>query len=106
MPTATQSAGSLNLAFRRGDEFRRVVTLPGLDLTGYALSAEIYSLTSSTIVLTVSLTFSTPPHAVSIVLSEAQTGLLQAGNYGFRAIWIATGSIQRTFLEGVVEVSR
>lgn len=105
MPTAAQTPGTLNLAFRRGDEFRRIVTTPGLDLTGYTLSGEIYSLLSREVKFQFTLAFSTPPHAVAIVLTEAQTGTLQAGNYGFRAIWIATGSITRTFLEGVVEVT-
>lgn len=105
MADATQNPGAVNIGFRRGDEFRRTLTV-NLNLTGYALTWEIYGLRDDTVKLTGSLSFSTPPHAVAMVITEAQTGGLVQGTYGFRAVWIATGSIQRTFLQGVCEVTR
>ena len=105
MADARQDPGAVNIGFRRGDEFRRTLTV-NLNLTGYALTWEIYGLRDDTVKLSGSLSFSTPPHAVALVMSEAQTGGLVPGTYGFRAVWIATGSIQRTFLQGVCEVTR
>ena len=102
---ASQTPGIVFLGFRRGDEFRRTLTV-NLNLTGYTLTWEIYGLRDDTVRLSGSLSFSTPPHAVALVISEEQTGTLLPGTYGFRAIWIATGSIKRTFLEGVCEVTR
>lgn len=105
MADAKQDPGAVNIGFRRGDEFRRTLTV-NLNLTGYTLTWEIYGLRDDTVKLSGSLSFSTPPHAVALVISEAQTGGLVPGTYGFRAVWIATGSIQRTFLQGVCEVTR
>ena len=105
MADARQDPGAVNIGFRRGDEFRRVMTV-NLNLTGYALTWEIYGLRDEAVKLSGSLSFSTPPSAVSLVITEAQTGGLVQGTYGFRAVWIATGSIQRTFLQGVCEVTR
>jgi hypothetical protein len=105
MADASQTPGSVDIGFRRGDEFRRVLTV-NLNLTGYALTWEIYGLRDDAVKLTGSLSFTTPPNAVGLVISEAQTGTLAVGTYGFRAVWIATGSIQRTFLQGVCEVTR
>lgn len=105
MADARQDPGAVNIGFRRGDEFRRTLTV-NLNLTGYTLTWEIYGLRDDTVRLSGSLSFSTPPHAVALVISEAQTGGLVPGTYGFRAVWIATGSIQRTFLRGVCEVTR
>lgn len=104
MADARQTPGPLSIGFRRGDEFRRVVTV-NLDLTGYTLTAQVYGLLDGVTKLEVPLSFTTPPHAVGLVLSEAQTSQLQVGTYGFRAIWVATGSITRTFLDGVCEVT-
>lgn len=105
MADARQDPGAVSIGFRRGDEFRRTLTV-NLNLTGYALTWEIYGLRDDAVKLTGSLSFSTPPNAVALVITEAQTGTLAVGTYGFRAVWIATGSIQRTFLEGICEVTR
>ena len=102
---ASQTPGIVFLGFRRGDEFRRTLTV-NLNLTGYTLTWEIYGLRDDVVKLSGSLSFTTAPYAVALVLSEAQTGTLLPGTYGWRAIWVATGSIQRTFLEGLCEVTR
>lgn len=105
MADASQTPGAVNIGFRRGDEFRRTLTV-NIDLTGYTLTWEIYGLRDDAVKLSGSLSFTTPPHAVGLVVSETQSGSLVPGTYGFRAVWIATGSIQRTFLEGLCEVTR
>jgi hypothetical protein len=105
MADASQTPGIVFLGFRRGDEFRRTLTV-NVNLTGYTLAFEIYGLRDDAVKLQGSLSFTTAPYAVGLVLSEAQTGTLLPGTYGWRAIWVATGSIQRTFLEGLCEVTR
>ena len=105
MADASQTPGAVDIGFRRGDEFRRTLTV-NLNLTGYTLTFEIYGLRDDAVKLNGDLSFTTAPYAVGMVLSEAQTGTLLPGTYGWRAIWVATGSIQRTFLEGLCEVTR
>jgi len=102
---ARQESFPTLLGFRRGDEFRRTFTL-SINLTGYTLTFEIFGLRDDVVKLQGSLSFTTAPYAVGMVLTEAQTGTLLPGTYGWRAIWVATGSIQRTFLEGLCEVTR
>ena len=105
MADASQTPGIVFIGFRRGDEFRRTLTV-NLNLTGYALTWEIYGLRDDAVKLSGSLSFTTPPNSVGLVISEAQTGTLLPGTYGWRAVWVATGSIQRTFIEGLCEVTR
>lgn len=105
MADASQTPGIVFLGFRRGDEFRRTLTI-NVNLTGYTLTFEVYGLRDDVVKLSGSLSFTSAPYAVGLVLSEAQTGTLLPGTYGWRAIWVATGSIQRTFLEGLCEVTR
>ena len=105
MSNAAQTPGILNIGFRRGDEFRRIVSV-NVDLTGYTLAWQVFGLADRLTKIEGSLAFTTPPHAVGLVITEAQTGTLQPGTYGFRAVWVATGSVTRTFLEGVCEVTR
>jgi len=105
MANAAQIPGALSIGFRRGDEYRRSLTV-SIDLTGYTLVGEVYGLADRVVKLQFALSFTTPPHTVGLVLSEAQTATLLPGTYGFRAVWVAVGSVQRTFLEGVCEVTR
>jgi len=106
MPNAPQESGILNICpLRRGDEYRRVVTFPGLDLTGYALTLEVFSLTNRAVKLTVNPVLSTPPHSVTVSFTESQTGSLLPGNYGLRMIFVSPAGVTRTILEGVVEVN-
>jgi hypothetical protein len=105
MSDAQQTAGILQIGFRRGDEYRRTFTV-NLDLTGYTLTWEIYTLRGDTVKLSGSLSFTTPPSSVGLTITEAQTATLLPGTYGFRAKWVATGTITRTFLEDICEVRR
>jgi len=43
---------------------------------------------------------------VAVSLTDTQTASLAAGTYGWRLDWIAPGGVQRTALQGVVEVVR
>lgn len=102
---ARQESAEALVGFRRGDEYRRVLTID-INLTGYTLTWEIFGLRDDAVKLSGSLSFTTPPNAVGLVISEEQTASLLPGTYGFRAIWVATGSIRRTFIEHFCEVTR
>jgi hypothetical protein len=102
---ATQRPGEALVGFRRGDEYRKTITA-NIDLTGYALTWEIYGLRDDQVKLSGSLSLVTAPYSVSLILSEIETGSLLPGTYGFRAIWVAPGSIRRTFLDSICEVTR
>ena len=41
---------------------------------------------------------------VSIGMTEAETGDLSVGTYGWRLQWLAPGSVTRTALTGLLEV--
>ena len=102
---ATQRPGEALVGFRRGDEYRKTITA-SIDLTGYALTFEVYGLRDDEVKLSGSLSLVTAPYSFALILSEVQTGSLLPGTYGFRAIWVAPGSIRRTFLESTCEVTR
>lgn len=102
MADAQQTGGQLQVGFRRGDEYRRTIGV-NLNLTGYTLTWEILTLRGVP-KLSGALSFTTPPSAVGLVISEAETAQLLPGTYRFLAKWIATGTVTRTFLEGVCEV--
>lgn len=87
MSDAQQTPGPLQIGFRAGDEFRRTLTI-NLDLTGYTLTWQIFVLRGGTVKLSGSLSFTTPPNAVGLVISETQTASLLPGTYGFRASWV------------------
>ena len=105
MSDAKQTPGILQIGFRRGDEYPRTFTI-SLDLTGYTLTWEIFTLRGNETKLSGSLTFTTPPHTVGLTITEAQTATLLPGTYGFRAKWVSSGAVTRTFLEDICEVRR
>jgi len=102
---ATQRPGEALVGFRRGDEYRKTITA-SIDRTGYTLMWEIYGLRDDQVKLSGSLSLVTAPYSVALILSESETGSLLPGTYGFRAIWVAPGSIRRTFLDSICEVTR
>jgi hypothetical protein len=105
MSDAQQKTGGIQIGFRRGDEYSRDFTV-NLDLTGYTLTWQVFVIRGGEVKLSGSMTFTTPPHTVAMVISEAQTGELLPGTYGFRATWVAAGTITREFLSGICEVRR
>lgn len=104
MPTASQVPGTLNFRFPRGDEYRAVVSLPALNLTGYTLTAEVFSLGSGAVLATIVPVFTTPPHEVTFVFTASITGALLPGDYGIRVKWITAAGKPRRFLAGFVGV--
>lgn len=103
MATYTQLPGSMNLAFRRGNDFAALVAFDGVELVGYAVNAALTSLVTGGTVLAFATT--TTATQVNIALTETETAALPVGTYGWRMDWTAPGDVKRTALTGVVEVT-
>jgi len=104
MATAASLPGTLNIAFRRGDEYGTLIDF-SIPLSSYAFSSEIVSaITGSTLVTPTVTVVSAADGQVNLSLTEAQTASLAAGSYLWRMIWVGPGTTTRTALEGVCEV--
>jgi len=103
--TYTQLPGTMNLAFRRSNDFATAIDFDGTTLVGFSVSASITSLVTGAAVVpfTTSITDASAGQ-VNIALTDTQTAALAAGTYGWQLDWTAPGSIQRTALSGTVEV--
>ena len=99
-----QLPGSLSLSIVSGDQFSTVVDF-SINMSGYSVSSEIFSLVDGATVVAMSTTFvSEALGTVSIGMTEAETGDLSVGTYGWRLQWVAPGSVTRTALTGLLEV--
>jgi hypothetical protein len=103
MATYSQLPGSMNLAFRRGNDFATLITFDGVELVGYAVSATLTSLVTGGSVATFATSVGTGE--VNLSLTDTQTASLGVGTYGWRLDWTAPGDVKRTALTGVVEVT-
>jgi hypothetical protein len=103
--TYSQLPGTMNLAFRRANDFATLIDFNGTTLVGFAVTANVTSLvTGATVVpFTTSITDASAGQ-VNIALTDTQTAALAAGTYGWQLDWTAPGSVQRTALSGTVEV--
>jgi hypothetical protein len=105
--TYTQLPGTMSLAFKRGDEFATSIDFGGVSLVGYTVSSTLTSLVTGGTVSAITTSVTDAAAAVvSVSLTDTQTASLAAGTYGWRLDWIAPGGVQRTALQGVVEVVR
>jgi hypothetical protein len=105
MATVSQLPGVLNISLVRGDEFSTLVDFD-VALTGYTFSAQVYSvLTGETLATPTVTAVNLATGQVNVSLQESQTASMRAGTYGWRLVWVAPGSAQRTALEGVFEVT-
>lgn len=105
MATYSQLPGSMNLAFRRGDQLGATIDFD-IALTGHSVSAAISSTVTGQDVQ--AITASVSDEAAGIValsLSEAETLSLAAGTYYWRLEWVAPGDVKRTALTGFAEVA-
>jgi hypothetical protein len=103
MPSYDQTPGTLNLSFRRGDDFSALVDF-SITMTGYTVEASMQSLVSGEDV--VAFTVTTPNLAngqVNISLTDTQTAALAAGTYAWSMKWVENNAT-RTALTGFVEV--
>ena len=103
--TYTQLPGTMNLAFKRAGDFAALIDFDGTSLVGYTATATVTSLvTGATVVPFTTTLVDAAAGQVQVALSDTQTAALPAGTYGWRLDWTAPGSVQRTALQGTVEV--
>ena len=100
-----QLPGTLNLAFRRGDNVSTEIDFSPISLTGYTMAATLVSLVSGGTVAGITTTMvDAAAGRLNIGLTDEVTSSLALGTYR----WVLTaddGSARRTYLDGVVEVS-
>jgi Flp pilus assembly protein TadG len=103
--TYNQLPGTMNLAFRRANDFATLIDFDGTTLVGFAVTASVTSLVTGATVIpfTTSITDASAGQ-VNIALADTQTAALPAGTYGWQLDWTAPGSVQRTALSGTLEV--
>jgi len=103
--TYTQLPGTMNLSFKRANDFGTVIDFDGTTLVGYTVTASMTSLvTGATVVPFTASVVDASAGQVNISLTDTQTAALPAGTYGWQLDWTAPGSVQRTALSGTVEV--
>ena len=103
--TYAQLPGTMNLSFKRSNDFATAIDFNGTTLVGYTVTATVTSLVTGASVVPFTTTVTDASAGqVSIALSDTQTAALPAGTYGWQLDWTAPGSIQRTALSGTVEV--
>jgi len=103
--TYTQLPGTMNLSFKRANDFATLVDFNGTTLVGYTVSATVTSLVTGANVIPFTTTLADAAAGqVNIALTDTQTASLPAGTYGWQLDWTAPGSVQRTALSGTVEV--
>jgi hypothetical protein len=105
MAEYVQIPGTLNLAFRKGDDFSVTVDF-SIALDGYTVEALMHSVVGGQLVQAFTTTITNSATGiVSVSLTDTQTAALASGTYR----WIMTGTasgVTRTYLAGYVEVTQ
>jgi hypothetical protein len=103
MPSYDQTPGTLNLSFKRSDDFSAMVDF-SIGMTGYTVTAGITSLVTGSEVQPLAVSFvSATAGQVNVSLTDTQTAALARGTYGWQMQW-TEGNATRTALTGFVEV--
>lgn len=103
MPSYEQTPGTLNLSFNRSDDFSTLIDF-SITMTGYSVTAAIYSLISGDTVQAFTVTAANASNGqYNIALTDAQTAAIPRGTYGWRMVWVENNAT-RTALTGFVEV--
>ena len=96
--------GTLNLAFRKSDQFGTQVDFD-VSLLGASVTSQIVSAVSGVTVAAFTTTLDdSAAGKVGISLTESQTSAIPVGTYNWNMVVTQTGDVQRTYLSGVVEV--
>lgn len=105
MATYSAIPGKLNFALRAGDDFSALVDF-SISLTGHTMSSTIYSVvTGQTVGSFVTAISNATAGQVNVSMTETATAALPSGTYRYTLASVS-GSLQRTYLEGFVEVTR
>lgn len=111
--TYSQLPGDLGLQIVRADEVTFSAVFAGVDLTGYTVTAAVYSgfgaTATDTPVATPSVTVTTATVAgvtsstVQVSMTETQTAAISpTGSNRWYLRWVSPGGVTRTVLSGVV----
>jgi len=103
MASYDQTPGTLNLSFKRSDDFSAMVDF-SISLASYTVTAGITSLVSGAEVQPLTVSFiSATAGQVNVSLTDTQTAALARGTYGWQMKWTENNAT-RTALTGFVEV--
>lgn len=113
MSTFSQIPGDLDLALVRGDEVTFSAVFAGVDLTGYTVTAAVYSgfgadatatpVTVPTVTVTTATANSVTSSTVQVSLTETQTTAISpTGSSRWYLRWVSPGGVTRTVLSGNV----
>jgi hypothetical protein len=103
MASYDQTPGTLNLSFKRSDDFSAMVDF-SISLASYTVTAGITSLVSGAEVQPLTVSFvSATAGQVNVSLTDTQTAALARGTYGWTMRWVENNAT-RTALTGYVEV--
>ena len=105
MATYTNLPGTLNIEVRQGDELGLTPDF-NVSLSGYTVSAAVYSVITNNTVGTMSAALTTDGSdgKVSLAMTEAETSALAKGTYRWALTWTAPGSVARMALTGSLEI--
>lgn len=104
MATADQSPGVLNVSFTRGEQWGLLLDFDDpASLTGYTVTAGLYSTVTGAAVQAVTVTtVDLSVGRVNLSLTSSQTAGLAAGTYEFRVGW--SSPTPRVVYQGYCEV--
>jgi hypothetical protein len=107
MPAYSQTPGELGIACVRGDEVNFSIQFADIDLTGYTLTAAVYTGAGNTMTVVttpvVAVTSDGTDSTVAVSLTETMTMAISpitATRWYLR--WVSPGGVTRTILSGVV----
>jgi hypothetical protein len=104
MATYNLLPGAMSLGLKRGNDFSTLIAFD-TSLVGHSATSSITSLvTGATVTAMTTSIADASAGQVNVSLTDTQTAALAAGTYGWRLDWVAPGSVQRTALQGTLEV--
>jgi hypothetical protein len=104
MATYNLLPGTMGLGLKKGGDFSTLIDFD-TSLVGYSVSSSIRSLVSGVTVTSMTTSIADASAGqVNVSLTDTQTSALAAGTYGWQLDWVAPGSVQRTALQGTLEV--
>lgn len=110
--TYSQLPGDLTVAIVRGDEVSFSAVFAGVDLTGYTVTAAVYSgfgaatsmVTQPSVSVTVSTVAGVTSSTVQVSMDENQTYAISPTSFSrWYLRWVSPGGVTRTVLSGVVQ---
>lgn len=116
MAVFSQIPGDLDLRLVRGDEVTFSAVFAGVDLTGFTVTAAVYSgfgatatdtpVATPTVTVTMATANSVTSSTVQISMTETQTlAISPTGSNRWFLRWVSPGGVTRTVLSGTVTAS-